>query len=136
MASHTGNKWFKKDTGNVISRHLRETSLERQRLLCNLGRVIRDARKQLKMTQEELAEAAEINPKYLGEVELGRSNPSVGLLFQISKALQLELADLFLVSQTRPGIDITLYKTLMELLRILEEPEMEKLKRFVKMIVD
>lgn len=88
------------------------------------------------MTQEELAEAAEINPKYLGEVELGRSNPSVGLLFQISKALQLELADLFLVSQTRPGIDITLYKTLMELLRILEEPEMEKLKRFVKMIVD
>jgi transcriptional regulator with XRE-family HTH domain len=59
-----------------------------------LGETIRTYRKQAAVTQEVLAEQAELSPKYLGEVERGIVNISVDALVRIAKALRVSVNDL------------------------------------------
>ena len=50
------------------------------------------------LTQEELAEIVGIHPTYVGKLdklEMGKNNPSVKMLFKISRALKITLADIF-----------------------------------------
>lgn len=46
------------------------------------------------MTQEKLGELAELNPKYIGEVERMEKTISVDALARIAKALGVRLRDL------------------------------------------
>ena len=48
---------------------------------------IRHYRKKAKMTQEKLGEAADLNPKYIGEVERMEKTISVDALLRIAGAL-------------------------------------------------
>ncbi|MCQ2754321.1 MAG: helix-turn-helix transcriptional regulator [bacterium] len=47
------------------------------------------------MTQEVLAEKVNIHPTYVGKLEAGKSNPSVKMLFKITRALDTTLSELF-----------------------------------------
>ena len=46
------------------------------------------------MTQEQLGEAANLNPKYIGEVERMRKTISLDALARIAAALKVRLRDL------------------------------------------
>ena len=59
-----------------------------------LGQKIKIIREALGMTQEKLAENAEISLKHLGEIERGRGNPTLSTLVALSKALNVSLSDL------------------------------------------
>ena len=59
-----------------------------------LGEAIRTCRKRTAISQELLAEKAELSPKYIGEVERGIVNISVDSLARIAKALQVGVKDL------------------------------------------
>jgi transcriptional regulator with XRE-family HTH domain len=59
-----------------------------------LGEAVRNYRKQLRMSQEKLAEKADLNPKYIGEVERGTMNISVDALARIAHALKTRVGDL------------------------------------------
>lgn len=59
-----------------------------------VGRNIRIYRKLSRMTQEKLAERADLAYKYLGEVERGSVNISLDSLMRITKALKVRLRDL------------------------------------------
>ena len=52
--------------------------------LRSLGQVIRQATKSKKMTQEDVSEIAGVNAKYLGEVELGKTDPTITFLIKLS----------------------------------------------------
>ena len=60
-----------------------------------LGRRIRSLRTVRKLTQQELGEIADINYKFLGEIERGQQNPSFQILVKIAAALEVELPELF-----------------------------------------
>ena len=60
----------------------------------SLAQAIRHYRKQAKMTQERLGELADLNPKYIGEVERMEKTISVDALARIAKALKVRLRDL------------------------------------------
>jgi transcriptional regulator with XRE-family HTH domain len=60
-----------------------------------LADAIRHYRKKAEMTQERLGEAANLNPKYIGEVERKEKTISVDALARIAKALEVSLLDLF-----------------------------------------
>jgi transcriptional regulator with XRE-family HTH domain len=47
------------------------------------------------LTQEKLAEKAELAPSYISDVERGRVNISVDAVQRIAKALGIRLRDLF-----------------------------------------
>jgi DNA-binding XRE family transcriptional regulator len=59
-----------------------------------LGQAIRNYRKKAKMTQERLGELADLNPKYIGEVERMEKTISVDALARIAAALKVRLRDL------------------------------------------
>jgi transcriptional regulator with XRE-family HTH domain len=63
--------------------------------LKHLGARIRQLRKKLRLTQEELAEQCGIHYKFLGGIERGNQNPTIMVLGKIAGALQVSLADLF-----------------------------------------
>jgi transcriptional regulator with XRE-family HTH domain len=60
-----------------------------------LAQSIRDHRRKAKLTQERLGELADLNPKYIGEVERMEKNISVDALARIATALKIKLRDLF-----------------------------------------
>ncbi|HEV2694289.1 MAG TPA: helix-turn-helix transcriptional regulator [Verrucomicrobiae bacterium] len=60
----------------------------------SLGLAIRTYRKKAKMTQERLGELADLNPKYIGEVERTEKTISVDALSRIAAALKVRLRDL------------------------------------------
>lgn len=50
----------------------------------------------MKISQEKLAELADIHTSYIGQIERGLRYPSLKVLFKIADALNVKLADLFL----------------------------------------
>jgi transcriptional regulator with XRE-family HTH domain len=61
---------------------------------------IRTQRKLLGVTQEQLAEYADLSTTHIARIELGNKTPSVRTLLQIAKALNINPADL--VSEEPP----------------------------------
>lgn len=64
-----------------------------------LGRRIRALRNVKGWTQQELGSQADINYKFLGEIERGQQNPSFNVLVKIATALGVELLELFRFEQ-------------------------------------
>jgi|SRR5579859_2309883 len=58
------------------------------------GRILRDLRKERKLSQEELAFRANMNVTYLSDLERGIWNPSLAMLVDLSIALEIHPADL------------------------------------------
>jgi len=72
----------------------RERNIDVSNIGVLLGGNIRTYRKAAKLTQEQMAEKAELDPKYISEVECGAVNISMDSLVRISKALKIPLSDL------------------------------------------
>lgn len=60
-----------------------------------LGERIRYLRKMRGMTQEELAERADVSVTFIGLTERGKNIPSVLTCFRIARALGVSLSELF-----------------------------------------
>ena len=56
--------------------------------------VLRQAREELGWSQEHLANEANINRSYLGEIERGLAVPSLVTLDKLASALEIRLSDL------------------------------------------
>jgi transcriptional regulator with XRE-family HTH domain len=59
-----------------------------------LGQAIRRYRKREEITQEQLGELADLNPKYIGEVERSEKTISIDALARIAAALKVRIRDL------------------------------------------
>ena len=64
------------------------------RLKLSLARSVKLRRKELGLSQEELADLAEIDRTYASQIERGIANPSLEVLYRISRALEIELTKL------------------------------------------
>ncbi len=60
-----------------------------------IGQRVRVLRNSLGLTQEELGEKADLSYKFIGELERGKVNVSLESLEKISKALGINISDLF-----------------------------------------
>jgi transcriptional regulator with XRE-family HTH domain len=60
-----------------------------------IGDAIRFQRQQTNFTQEKLAEAVNLNPKYIGEVERGEKIISIEALLRIAKAVKIPIREFF-----------------------------------------
>lgn len=63
-------------------------------LRTELGMRIRYCRKQQKISQETLAELADLHPTYIGQIERGEKNATIDSLFHISRGLNIPLSKL------------------------------------------
>lgn len=62
----------------------------------NIGLNVRKYRKIAKLSQIELAVEVGIDRAYLSEIENGRTNPSINVLYAIADALKIEIECLFI----------------------------------------
>lgn len=63
-------------------------------LLALLAKNVRNLRKEIGLSQEELAFECEIDRTYISKVERGIANPSLLVLFKIANVLKVEIKDL------------------------------------------
>jgi transcriptional regulator with XRE-family HTH domain len=60
-----------------------------------LGMRIKELRRTRSLSQEQLAEMIEIDPKHLSRIEVGNSYPSLDTLEKMANALKTDLKDFF-----------------------------------------
>jgi transcriptional regulator with XRE-family HTH domain len=53
------------------------------------GRVIADRRRKAKHTQESLAEACDVHPTYISQLERGLKSPTLRVLFRLARAMDV-----------------------------------------------
>ena len=95
-----------------------------------LGRRVKELRKLRGLSQEDLSEMVDIDPKHLSRIEVGRSFPSLDTLERVANALKVELKDFFeFAHEARSS------KELREILSgMLKEADEEKLRLLVKIV--
>lgn len=59
-----------------------------------LGKRIQGLRQKAGITQQQLAEKADLSIKYLGELERGRGNPTLSSLVNLAAALEISLPEI------------------------------------------
>lgn len=59
-------------------------------ILVKFGEQIKKLRKEKGLTQEQLADAAQIERSYMGTIERGERNPTLLKVYRIAKALKVD----------------------------------------------
>lgn len=98
-------------------------------LPAKLGARIKEIRKARGWTQERLAEKAELSPRYLSRLEVGRQSASIETLARLAQALDVELWEVCDVAHA--GTVKELHETVRQLIRELDG---EKLRLAVKVL--
>lgn len=94
-----------------------------------IGKRIQELRKVLRLSQEQVAEKADISPNYLSRIECGKENPTLDMLMKLANALNIEMWEMFDF-----GHEVNI-KELREVLnRLLKETDEEKLRLAVKIL--
>ena len=69
----------------------------------SFGRVIRERRRQLELTQEEVAKRIKTSIPYIGHLEAEKRHPSRKVVVKLSDALGLDAGNLFLLANPKVG---------------------------------
>jgi transcriptional regulator with XRE-family HTH domain len=67
------------------------------RLKRGLAQSVKLRRKELGLSQEELADMAEIDRTYASQIERGVANPSLEVLYRVARSLEIDLPVLMTV---------------------------------------
>jgi transcriptional regulator with XRE-family HTH domain len=65
-----------------------------QELASLMGQRVRERRLELGLTQQELADLCGLHRSYIGEIEIGRRNPTLRSIVKLARALQVDVVDL------------------------------------------
>ena len=60
-----------------------------------IGMRIKEIRRSKGLSQEQLAEKADINSKYLSRMERGTENPTLDMFIKLANALEIEMWEMF-----------------------------------------
>jgi transcriptional regulator with XRE-family HTH domain len=100
-----------------------------------LGRRLRELRKKKGLTLERLAEKANVDVKYLGDIERGKENPTVAILERLADALSLKLYQIFTFEHALRG-DKALRRRINQTLEKCDEKELQMILKLVRAIKD
>ncbi len=62
-----------------------------------IGEKIKEIRKKSRLTQAELAQVINVDPKYISRLETGSSTPSIAAMVRIANALDTNLSQFFII---------------------------------------
>ena len=99
-----------------------------------LGSRIKEIRKLRRLSQEELSEKINIDPKHLSRIEVGRGFPSLDTLERLADVLNVDIKDLFEFSHKAQS-QKELKETLSSLLKEAGEERLRLVVKIVKAVV-
>jgi len=94
-----------------------------------IGRHIREQREKRGFTREELAELADMNDKYLYEVEVGRKKISLYKMSNLCNALDITI-DCFIAVKPTQRYDE--YEKIIKLLALFDKDELKKIENIIQ----
>lgn len=94
-----------------------------------IGARVKEIRTKRGITQDQLSERVEINPKYLSSIERGKENPTLNTLIKLSQSLEVKLDEIFSFVEIA---DPDTRKSL--ILSLLDEANDEELKLAYKIL--
>ncbi|MEK6808766.1 MAG: helix-turn-helix transcriptional regulator [Nanoarchaeota archaeon] len=98
-----------------------------------LGGRIKELRKLKRLSQEELSEKVDIDPKHLSRIEVGRGFPSLDTLERLAVSLNVELKDFFEFSpETRNPKELK--KLIGDMLNDSDEDKLRLLAKLVRAV--
>lgn len=103
-----------------------------QKLFQQVGGRVRIYRKLAKLTQERLAEKADLSVHYLSRIETGGATPTLESLERIAQALGVQIGELF---QFRQGEEQEVKELLQQINRFLRHRTPQEV-RMVKHIIE
>ena len=95
-----------------------------------LGRRLKELRKGRELTQEQLAEKAGLDVKFVGSIERGTENPSIQTLEKLANALSVKIHQIVNVEHQATGEKL-LRRKIIQLLDICDERELQMLLKLV-----
>lgn len=98
--------------------------------LAGIGRRIAEIRREVGLTQEQLAEKAEISVVHLSNIEQGKKMPGLPVLIRIAEAL--EVATDWILRANVPGTYAVANEKIGKLLRDCTNDEMQDLLRILE----
>ena len=101
----------------------------RQDLNFLLGNRIKEIRKNLKLTQDKLAELVEIDAKHLSRIECGKTPPSLNLLKKIALKLKIDISEFFITQHFKSKKEL-----ISEINLILNDSDLDKVQIFYKIL--
>jgi len=66
----------------------------RSQVARGFGRAVKELRLKKGMTQQELADTCGLDISYIGGIERGQRNPTLGVMHGVASVLKVELSDL------------------------------------------
>jgi transcriptional regulator with XRE-family HTH domain len=103
-------------------------------LVEKIGLRVRELRKAQNLTQEHLAEKAEISYKYLGEIERGEINPGIINLSKIARGLALPLKEIVNVDMESSSEESSLREEILGLLAGKIPDDLKKALRVLRAV--
>jgi len=98
-----------------------------------VGKRIREERKNLKLTQEELSEKVNLTPAFIGQIERGHNRASLTTIEKIAGALNVPIANLFKNIPTKKT-EYTISKQLESMLRDKSPKEQKLAKELLRLV--
>lgn len=98
-----------------------------------IGRRVARRRKQLKLTQEFLAELIDVTPQYISHIERARSIPSTEVIMRLAIALETT-PDEFLVGTARH--EDQRWRTVSERLRGMSDGQLDMIENFITWVAE
>lgn len=99
-----------------------------------IGENIRAQRKRSHLTQEHLAELADVDPSYIGQIERGLQVPSLKILWKLSVSLRISLSQLLKI-ESSTNLE-SLLEEIAHLINDLSPQQQEKLIQVIRIFVD
>ena len=100
-----------------------------------LGKRVRELRKKRGLTQEQLAEKANVDVKFLGNIERGTENPTVGTLQKLAGALAVKAHQILSFEHEIQG-ERLLRRRITQILDKCDEKELHTIFKLVSAIKD
>ena len=97
-----------------------------------IGKRIKELRRSKYLSQEQLAEKADINSKYLSRMERGTENPTLDMLMKLSNALEVEMWEMFDFGHVKSHKELK--NSLQSILKTADEPTLSLALKVIRAI--
>ena len=95
-----------------------------------IGKRIQELRKTQRLSQEQVAEKADISPNYLSRIECGKENPTLDMLIKLADALEVEM----IWEMFDFGHEVNIKELREAMNKLLKDTDEEKLRLAVKIL--
>jgi transcriptional regulator with XRE-family HTH domain len=97
-----------------------------------IGKRIQELRKRQGLSQEQVAERAEISSNYLSRIECGKENPTLDMLIKLAQVLKVDMREMFVVGHLA-GLD-EVKKKIQNFIKTADEPSIRVAARIIESI--